>query len=104
MDGVVRKVQDVDAVLIVATKELCGDEGCPQGQCPSATQHAGAVQVAAAATPASGNVAPTQQPANGRRPQPRQGSKRRAVATLPPAEAFDSFPDHTDSSQVAPAL
>jgi len=99
-DGAVRKIVDVDAVLIVATKELCGDEG---GAGPAGTQSS-AVQAVAPAATASPNVAATQQPTNGRVPQPRQGSKRRAVASLPSVEAFDAFPDHSDSSQMTAAL
>jgi len=88
----VRSPQDFSAVLLIATRDLSAPEEVPD---PSAQ-----------AVPETQPAAATQgTPATGRRPQPRQGgSKRRVVASLPPASAFDAFPDHsaTGPSQSVP--
>jgi len=82
-EGVVKSPQDFSAVLLVATRDLSAGDEVPDP--------------AAAAVPETQQAAATQgtPAATGRRPQPRQGSKRRAVATLPAASAFDAFPDHS---------
>jgi len=79
--GIVREPQDFMAVLLIATRELPG-----QVEVPSTLPGVPETQTA----PATQGV-----PASGRRGQPRQGSKRQK--TLPPASAFDAFPDHTPS-------
>lgn len=82
-EGVVKSPQDFSAVLLVATRDLSAGDEVPDP--------------AAVAVPETQPAAATQgtPSATGRRPQPRQGSKRRAVATLPAASAFDAFPDHS---------
>lgn len=75
---------DFSGVLLVATRELAGENGT--SSTPSLPQTApGAQQTAAHGA--------------GRRPLPRQGSKRRAVAA--PPEAFDAFPEHGTQPEVS---
>mmetsp|Transcript_40045 Transcript_40045/g.63594 ORF Transcript_40045/g.63594 Transcript_40045/m.63594 type:complete len:609 (-) Transcript_40045:250-2076(-) len=92
MEGVVKSPQDFSAVLLVATRELSANAG-GQDACgtAAATQPQAETQQSAAT---QGSM---------RRAQPKQGSKRRAVA-LPPASAFDAFPDHSVSASQAPTM
>jgi len=89
---VVKSPQDFSAVLLVATRELSANTGGQEaGGTAAATQPQAETQQSAAT---QGSM---------RRAQPKQGSKRRAVA-LPPASAFDAFPDHSVSASQAPTM
>jgi len=100
VDGFVSGLQDFDAVLVVATRELIDDAGASA---------VAVTQPSAPQVPLGGSaVAATAASQSARRPQPKQGAKRRALATLPSAEAFDAFPDADPrggsySSQATPA-
>eukprot|EP00747_Dinoflagellata_sp_TGD_P182378 gnl/TRDRNA2_/TRDRNA2_36612_c0_seq1.p1 gnl/TRDRNA2_/TRDRNA2_36612_c0~~gnl/TRDRNA2_/TRDRNA2_36612_c0_seq1.p1 ORF type:complete len:615 (-),score=105.47 gnl/TRDRNA2_/TRDRNA2_36612_c0_seq1:29-1831(-) len=85
IDGLVRRPSDYSAVLLVATRELpIEPEAAPPPEVPAA----------APPTATQGVQAST------RRPQPRQGAKRRAVGSGAALETFDAFPDHI-STQVS---
>mmetsp|Transcript_41388 Transcript_41388/g.74945 ORF Transcript_41388/g.74945 Transcript_41388/m.74945 type:complete len:607 (-) Transcript_41388:208-2028(-) len=73
---------DVSAVLLIATRDLQGESE------PVTAPEAAATPCPPPSTPA------------GRRPQPKQGSKRRAVAESQPT-SFDLFPDHSSQASRA---
>jgi len=79
-DGVVRSLLDFSAVFIIATRDLPSDMGSvpPTAAAPTQVAHA--------------NIQPH------RRPQPAQGTKRRAVTTPASGQAFDAFPDHSSQT------
>jgi len=90
-DGAVRGLEDFTAVLLLATRDALG-----------ASQQAGVdgvpgplSQVSFAAQGVAAGVCGSSS-SQSRRPQPRQGPKRRALAAPTPA-AFASFPDHGSS-------
>mmetsp|Transcript_49084 Transcript_49084/g.116839 ORF Transcript_49084/g.116839 Transcript_49084/m.116839 type:complete len:683 (+) Transcript_49084:56-2104(+) len=79
-NAVLSPVTDFSAVLLIATRDLQGESQPVQPEAP-------------ASTPAQ----PPSTPAAARKPQPRQGSKRRAVESAVES-SFDAFPDHSQAT------
>jgi len=81
--GTVQPLQDFSAVLIVATRQAPGLDGCG----PTAATEGDHTQ-ATTQPKLSGSAVPR------RAPQPRQGTSKRRTVPVAAPEAFQNFPDH----------